>query len=224
MAAATFADRADAGRRLGAALRHLRAGEGEPRPLVLGLPRGGVVVAAAVADALDADLDVLVVAKVRLPWQPELALGAVASGGVRVVNEHVVRQVRPDPAELDAAWRTATDAVEARERDLRAGTAPASARGRTVVVVDDGLATGATARAALRAVRAMGARRTVLAVPIAPAEAVEELSTECDEVVALVAHPRFSAVSVAYRDFAQTDDAAVRQALGRGGPPGGAAP
>lgn len=205
-----FADRVDAGRRLGAAVRdRLRGGPA----LVLGLPRGGVPVAVEVAAALGAPVDVLVVRKVGVPTQPELAMGAVAGGGVTVRNEDVLRLL-PFAAPLfeSAAARERAE-VERRERAFRGDRPPLAAEGRTVVLVDDGVATGATVRAAIAAARALGAARVVVAVPVASPEALALLEAEADEVVCLEAPRAFHAVGAWYADFPQLTDEEVRALL-----------
>jgi len=208
-----FVDRVDAGRQLAAQLAHLK---GSPDLVVLGLPRGGVVVAAEVARTLDAPLDALVVAKVRVPWQPELAMGACAAGGIRVTNDRVARRLAIDEDTLHKAWAEAEATVDIRNNELRGGADAPDVRGKTVVLVDDGLATGATARAAVEAVRAMGANRIVLAVPVAPRDTAEELAAMVDDVVVLMAPVRFGAVGSFYLDFSQTTDAQARALLTQG--------
>jgi putative phosphoribosyl transferase len=198
-----FSDREEAGRRLAAKLPAL------DRPIVLGLPRGGVPVAAAVARALGAPLDVFVVRKLGLPMQPELAMGAVASGGVRVLNEDVLREAGVPPAALEEVTARARAAVEARERLYR-GDRPAPAlAGRDTVLVDDGLATGATMRAAVAAVRALGPSRLVVAVPIAPAETVAAFARDGIELACVHAPDDFVSVGSWYRDFGQVSDEEV---------------
>jgi putative phosphoribosyl transferase len=203
-----FADRAEAGRRLAARLPALE------RPIVLALPRGGVPVGAAVARALGAPLDVFVVRKLGLPAQPELAMGAVASGGVQVLNEDVLREGSV-PAhvleEVAARERAGVEEIEQRYRGAR--PAPAL-RGRDVVLVDDGLATGATMRAAVAAVRAQGPSRVVAAVPVAPAETVAELERDGVELVCLLVPHPFVSVGSWYRDFGQVPDEEVMRLLG----------
>jgi putative phosphoribosyl transferase len=202
-----FRDRTDAGRRLGAALAELRADE----PVVLALPRGGVPVAAEVAAALRAPLDVVLVRKLGVPTQPELAMGAIGEGGVRVVNDEVVRAAQVTPEQLDAVERRERDELERRAVRYRGGRGPLSLADRTVVVVDDGLATGSTARAATRVVRAHGARRIVLAVPVAPPETLDALREEVDEIVCLESPAHLFAVGQWYGDFRPTsDDEVVR--------------
>jgi putative phosphoribosyl transferase len=198
-----FADRTEAGHRLAAELPAL------DRPLVLGLPRGGVPVAAAVAAGIGAHLDVFVVRKLGVPAQPELAMGAVASGGARVVNEAVVRQAGVTAAVLEEVTARERAAVEARERLYR-GDRPAPAiAGRTVVLVDDGLATGATMRAAVAAVQASGPSRIVAAVPVAPAETVAALVEDGIEVVCVHVPDDFVSVGSWFRDFGQVSDEEV---------------
>ncbi|MEU6664338.1 phosphoribosyltransferase family protein [Streptomyces sp. NPDC046821] len=206
-----FTDRTEAGRRLAAALGHLR---GEA-PVVLGLPRGGVPVAYEVASALGAPLDVIVVRKLGVPYQPELAFGAIGEGGVRVLNDDIVRHCGIDPDHIAAVERTERQELERRARRFRGGRPPAAGDARTVIVVDDGIATGATAAAACQVVRARGAAHVVLAVPVAPPDAVHRLSGVADEVVCLSAPPLFGSVGEWYLDFAQTTDEEVAACLAR---------
>jgi putative phosphoribosyl transferase len=207
-----FADRADAGRRLG---DRLAAVLGEPGAgaMVLGLPRGGVVVAAEVARRLGAPLDAFVVRKLGVPGQPELAMGAIATGGVVVRNEAVIEGRRLTPDQVAAVVAAEKAELARRERAYRGDRPPPDLRDRLVVVVDDGLATGATARAALRAVRAQDPARLVLAVPVAPRDAD---AGEADELVALARPWPFGAVGRHYRDFSPTTDEQVRALLGQG--------
>ena len=183
---------------------------------MLGLPRGGVPVAAEVARALDAPLDVLVVRKLGLPTQPELAMGAVASGGTRVLNEDVTEGLGVPPEEVERVARREVAAVEDQERRFRGDRPPPALTGRTVVLVDDGLATGATMRAAVRAARAQAPAHIVVAVPVASDGAVADLRREADEVVALVVPRWFPAVGAAYRDFTPVPDDEVRRLLDAG--------
>ncbi|KOU32636.1 phosphoribosyl transferase [Streptomyces sp. WM6373] len=218
-----FTDRADAGEQLAEALRPL---EGE-HPVVLGLPRGGVPVAFPVARALGAPLDVIVVRKLGVPSHRELGFGAIGEGGVRVISEDIVRIGRVTREDL-AAVEHAEEAELARQARRFRGDRPRVALGgRTVIVVDDGIATGATAAAACEVVRAQGAARVVLAVPVAPPDAVARLRGAADEVVCLSAPPAFRAVGEWYRDFSQTPDEEVVSLLARaasGPAPGRAAP
>lgn len=208
-------NRRDAGEQLGAAVQE-QLGDVED-VLVLGLPRGGVAVAAVVADAVGGELDVLVVRKVGVPWQPELAFGAVTASGHRVVNGEVARRIRLEPAEVEGAFRRAQAAAEDRERLLRGDRPPPRLAARTVVLVDDGIATGATIRAAaeLLASAEPGPGRVVVAVPVGPSDTVEELAGAVDAVVVLRIPPTFNAVGEWYEDFAQVDDADVRALLSR---------
>jgi predicted phosphoribosyltransferase len=181
--------------------------------IVLGLPRGGVPVAFEIAEALGAPLDVFVVRKLGVPGREELALGAIASGGVRVVNRRVVEQlsIPPDLVEAIAAGEGAE--LARRERDYRGGRPPRDLTERTVILVDDGLATGATMLAAIRAVRQQRPARVVVAVPVAPHEVCEALRREADEVVCLLTPAAFRSVGTWYDDFSQTSDDEVRALL-----------
>lgn len=203
-----FRDRADAGRVLAARLRHLRGAN----PVVVGLPRGGVPVAAEVAAALRAQLDVVLVRKIGAPHREELAVGAIGEDGVTVRNEAVLR-------ELGLSWDDLADRIE-RERAeirrraaiLRPGARP-DLRDRTVIVVDDGIATGATVVAALRVLRDLGAAHIVLAVPVAPPDSLAALAPLADEVVCPATPRRFTAVGQWYDDFTQVPDDQVRKLL-----------
>ncbi|MGW8974240.1 phosphoribosyltransferase family protein [Streptomyces platensis] len=213
-----FTDRADAGHRLAEALQHL---EGE-EPVVLGLPRGGVPVAFQVALALKAPLDVIVVRKLGVPYQRELGFGAIGEGGVRVISDDIVRRGRLGQADLASVEHAEAAELARQAERFRAGRPRLSLEGRTVIVVDDGIATGATAAAACQVARAQGAARVVLAVPVAPPDAAERLRTSTDEFVCLSTPFAFSAVGEWYRDFSQTPDdevvALLAQAAGGPGP------
>jgi putative phosphoribosyl transferase len=210
VAGSRFLDRVDAGRRLARALLHHR-GTGT---LVLGLPRGGVPVAAEVAAALDAELDVLVVRKLGVPGHEELAMGAVAGGGLRVLNPDVLARLRLPDQVIEAATDRAAAEVAERERAYRGDRLPLAVRGRRVLLVDDGLATGATMRVAVRAVTGAGASPVVVAVPVAPPSACEGLRAVADEVVCLQTPSTFVAVGAWYEDFSETSDDEVRELLG----------
>ncbi|MFE4684980.1 phosphoribosyltransferase family protein [Streptomyces sp. NPDC056721] len=206
-----FTDRTDAGRRLAAAVQHLR----DEEPVVLGLPRGGVPVAFEVARALGAPLDVIVVRKLGVPYQPELAFGAIGEGGVRVLNDDVVRHCGIEPDHIAAVERTERQELERRARRYRGGRPASAGEAHTVIVVDDGIATGATAAAACQVVRAQGAARVILAVPVAPPDAVRRLSAVADDVVCLSVQPLFGSVGEWYSDFSQTTDEEVAACLAR---------
>ncbi len=216
-----YADRTAAGQALARELTNYR---GADDVVVLGLPRGGVPVAAAVARALAAPLDVLIVRKVGLPWQPELAMGAVAGvgGAIDVVrNAEVIGAAGVDEATFDAALRREIEELRRREQSYR-GIRPAVAlRARTVILIDDGLATGATMRAAVAAVRGQHPAGVVVAVPVAAAHTCRDLTQHADEVVCAWIPEQFFAVGQGYRDFRPTTDDEVRALLGTpGGPPG----
>lgn len=205
-----FEDRDAAGRLLG---QRLAAVLPDADAVVLGLPRGGVLVAAAVAAELGAPLDAFGVRKLPLPGRSELAMGAVAGGGVLVWNDAVLRRHRPRPEDVAAVVQRERAELARRERAYRGDRPPPELAGRTAVLVDDGVATGSTARAALRAVRALGPARVVLAAPVMPARL--ELRPDADIVVVLATPDPFGAVSGHYLDFRETTDAEVRQALDR---------
>jgi putative phosphoribosyl transferase len=206
-----FDDRVDAGRQLSERLDSLRGQD----IVVLGLPRGGVPVAFEVAKALRAPLDVLVVRKLGVPFQPELAFGAIGEGGVRVINNSVVRHTGLDNDDMDAAERKQRLELQRRSARFRRGRDRISLTGRIAVIVDDGLATGATATAACQVARAKGASRVVLAVPIGPADIVERFARYADEVVCLRTPSLFFAVGQGYRNFTQTSDDEVVALLDR---------
>ena len=209
-----FQDRRDAGRQLGRRMAPL-AGRGI---VVLGLPRGGVPVAAEVARAVGAPLDVVLVRKLGLPSRPELAMGAVGEDGVVVVNDDVLRAARVDAATFADVERRERAELERRAHALRGDRPRLPLEGRTAVVVDDGVATGATARAACAVVRAHGAARVVLAVPVASPRALQEIAPVVDEVVCLESPQRFTAVGQAYEDFRPTGDDEVLALLQRPAP------
>jgi len=197
-----FQDRRDAGLQLAARLSRFR----DEHPIVLGLPRGGVPVAFEVARALDAPLDVIVVRKLGVPFQPELGMGAIGEEGARALNDDVVRLARVTPDEIAAVEARERREVERRAYLYRQGRSMIPLAGRTVIVVDDGIATGGTARAALEVARAHGARRVVLAVPVAPPDTVADMATVADEVVVVETPTPFHAVGEWYARFTQTPD------------------
>ena len=205
-----YRDRADAGRVLAGHLGHLA---GAPGLLVLGLPRGGVPVAYEVAQALGAPLDVFLARKLGVPHQPELAMGAIASGGVRVLHQSVVDALAIPPEVIEAVAEREGAEVARREQSYRAGRPPLDIAGRTVVVVDDGVATGSTMRAAVAALRAQQAARIVAAVPVGARETCQELAREADEVVCPDMPASFYAVGQWYDDFTQTSDDEIRALL-----------
>lgn len=228
----SFVDRAEAGALLGHALSDRR----REHPVVLGLPRGGVPVAFEVAQALDAPLDVIVVRKLGLPDHPEVAMGAIGEGGARVLNRSVLDTAGVTEEELAAVEGRERRLLDARVARLRRGHPRVAVEGREVIVVDDGVATGSTAQVACRVVRRSGASKVVVAVPVAPASAVEDLLGSgseapgtrrasgngpagprgaADEVVCLLTPARFVAVGVHYRDFTPTTDDQVVELLER---------
>lgn len=218
VAMAGFANRREAGADLAAVL----AARQYDDPVVLGLPRGGVPVAAAVAAALRAELDVLVVRKVGAPGQPELGAGAVGEGGATYLNTELMVRLGLTEADLATTLRRERDEVARRVQALRHGRDPVPVSGRTVLVVDDGVATGGTAAAAAKVLRRRGAERIVLAVPVGPPDTLEYLAVVYDEVVCLQQPAGFHAVGQYYGDFGQLSDADVVHALeraGSGGPP-----
>jgi putative phosphoribosyl transferase len=202
-----FRDRRDAGVQLAA---QLGSYAGDPSVVVLGLPRGGVPVAYQVARALRAPLDIFVVRKLGVPGHRELAMGAIASGGVRVLNQEVVKALRiPDPM-IDTVAASEEQELERQQRVYRGDLPFPDLTGRTVIVVDDGLATGSTMRAAVRALRQMHPARIVVAAPVAAAETCRSLAKEADEVVCVSTPEAFHAVSMWYEEFSQTTDEEVR--------------
>src|SRR5271166_460888 len=201
-----FTDRADAGRRLAARLEHLR---GEP-VVVLGLPRGGVPVALEVARALGAPLDVIVIRKLGVPFQPQLGMGAVGEDGVRVINREVVREAGVRANELAVVQAREQARVEARAARYRVHRPREPLAGRVAVIVDDGIATGSTAKAACQVARAHGAARVVLAVPVAPPGWEARIAGAADELVCVATPRGFFAIGQFYADFSQaTDDEVV---------------
>jgi putative phosphoribosyl transferase len=208
-----FENRADAGRKLAKAL----AGYKSQQPVVLALPRGGVPVAAAVAAALNAPLDLILVRKIGLPFEPELAMGAVVDGSAPVIvrNEDGIRLAGIDEAEFKAICEREIAEIERRRQLYLGNRARVDVAGKTAIVIDDGVATGATTRAALRASRMRNPKKLVLAVPVAPTENLAALRADADEVVCLEDHEFFGAIGAYYRDFTQVADEDVVRLLGR---------
>ena len=207
-----FENRHDGGRRLAELLSRYADREDV---VVLGLPRGGVPVAFEVARALRAPLDVFLVRKLGVPGHEELAMGAIASGGIRVLNQDVVAATGIRQDEIEAVAEREQDEIDRRERAYRGDRPPLEVRGRTAILVDDGVATGATMRAAVAALRDRGAGTIVVAVPTAPPETCESLRREVDEIVCLSTPDPFMAVGLWYRDFAPVSDEEVREVLER---------
>jgi putative phosphoribosyl transferase len=205
-----FANRTEAGRQLAEKLDKYA---GRDDVIVLGLPRGGVPVAYEVAKRLRAPLDVFIVRKLGVPGFEELAAGAIASGGVRVLNQDVMRAIPYADEAIEAVTAKETTELERREQIYREGRPPPELRDRTVILVDDGLATGATMRAAVKALRERGAAKIVVAVPVGPADTCRELAEEADETVCLSTPVFFQAVGQYYEDFSQTSDEDVRELL-----------
>jgi putative phosphoribosyl transferase len=209
---ASFPNRAEAGRLLAEKLDKYA---GRDDVLVLGLPRGGVPVAYEVAQRLGAPLDVFIVRKLGVPGFEELALGAIASGGIRVLNDDVVRAL-PNANELiESVTAKEMEELERREQRYRDGRPAPEPRGRIVILVDDGLATGATMRAAVAALRQRGAAKIVVAVPVGAADTCREFEAEVDEMVCVIASEWFQAVGQYYEDFSQITDEEVRELLTR---------
>jgi putative phosphoribosyl transferase len=208
-----FKDRSDAGRRLASALMHYA----NRRPVILALPRGGVPVAAEVAAALHAPLDLILVRKVGVPFQSELAMAAVVDGNEPLVvrNEDVIRLAGIDESDFEAVRDSEIVELERRRRTYLGGRERAELAGSTAIVVDDGIATGATTRAALRATRMRKPQRLVLAVPVAPSDRLADMCTEADEVVCLENYADFAAIGFYYSDFRPVADEEVIELLAR---------
>ena len=210
--AVPFHDRRDAGRALARALSRFA---GQPGVIVFALPRGGVPVGFEVAGALGAPLDVFLVRKLGLPRNEECAMGAIASGGVRVLDEPFLRELGVSPVAVERVVQKEERELRRRERVYRGDLPDVALPGSTAILVDDGLATGSSMRAAVRAVRARGARRIVVAVPVGPSDTVRQLASLADEVVCLCSPEPFLAVGRFYEDFGQTTDQEVLDLLRR---------
>lgn len=208
-----FKDRSEAGCKLAAALAAYK----DQQPAVLALPRGGVPVAAEVAVALNAPLDLILVRKIGVPYQPELAMGAIVDGSSPVIvrNEDVIRLAGIEEAEFKAAGDSELAEIERRRQRYLGGRERLDVAGRTAIVIDDGIATGATTRAALRAIRMRNPKKLVLAVPVAPTDSLAAMREEADEVVCLEDHEFFGAIGLYYRDFRQISDEEVIAILAR---------
>lgn len=207
-----FRDRSEAGQLLA---EKLRTYAGHPNLIVLALPRGGVPVGYEVARALGAPLDVFLVRKLGVPRYEELAMGAVASGGVRVLNDDVVRSLHIPEYVIDAVAAWELEELARRERVYRDNRPEPDVRGRTVILVDDGLATGSTMLAAIQALRQQQPARIVMAVPTAPPETCQEMRAQADDVVCAITPEPFYSVGLWYEDFSQTTDEEVRELLAR---------
>jgi putative phosphoribosyl transferase len=207
-----YRDRNDAGRHLATRLMHYA---GRDDVLVLALPRGGVPVGFEVAAALGAPLDVFLVRKLGVPGHEELAMGAIATGGIRVLNEEVMQNIRPREEEIARVEREERRELERREREYRAGRPPLDVRGKIAILVDDGLATGSSMRAAVAALRRLGPARIVVAVPVGAHDTCEEFAGVADEAICAREPDPFYAVGMWYEDFSQTTDEEVRDLLAR---------
>jgi len=207
---ALFKDRRDAGKQLA---QELSAYAGRSDVIVLALPRGGVPVAYEVARALNAPLDIFIVRKLGLPGHEELAIGAIASGGIRVLNHDIVQALKIPQTMIDTITRQELQELERRERAYRGDRPPPEVRGRTVILIDDGLATGASMRAAVAALRAQNPARIVVAVPTAAPETCAAFESEVDEIVCAMTPEPFYGVGRWYEDFSQTTDEEVRALL-----------
>ncbi len=205
-----FSERTQAGKLLAGALGEYRS---RRDVIVLGLPRGGVLVAHEIAKGLNVPLDVFVVRKLGAPGQEELAMGAIASGGVQVLDDDLIQQLEIDPEQLDRILQVERLELARRERLYRGGRQLPDLAGKTVILADDGLATGSTMRAALRAVRQLGPSRVVVAVPVAAVDAYEEFRAAADEVACLSTPEPFESVGSWYEDFTQTTDEEVKALL-----------
>ena len=208
-----FKNRSEAGQKLARALSHYK----DQHPVILALPRGGVPVAAEVAAALDAPLDLILVRKIGVPFQPELAMGAVVDGGAPIIvrNEDVIQSAGIDETQFKAVCDGELAEIERRRQRYLGDRERVDVTGRTAIVIDDGIATGATMRAALRATRMRNPTKLILAVPVAPSESIVEIREEADEVICLEDHEFFGAIGYYYGDFRQISDEEVIEMLER---------
>jgi len=204
-----FQNRTDAGRYLAERLQEYA----RHNTVILGLPRGGVVVASEVARRLDVPLDIFLVRKLGVPGYEELAMGAIASGGIQVINEDVVRHIQISRAEIQAIAAKEAQELKRRERAYRGNRPPLEVKDKTIILIDDGLATGATMRAAVVALRKQNPRKIVIAVPVAAPDTCEEFRTEVDDIICGITPAHFNAVGAWYNDFSQTSDEEVIQLL-----------
>jgi putative phosphoribosyl transferase len=212
-----FQDRADAGMYLA---ERLQKYANNPDTIVLGLPRGGVVVAHEVAHGLGLPLDIFLVRKLGVPGYEEVAIGAIASGGVQVINQDVVRSIQISPARIQKIAAKEAEELKRRDRVYRENRTPLAVKDQTVILVDDGLATGATMRAAVEALGKLGPRKIIIAVPVASIEACQEFRMKVDEIVCGITPAHFSAVGAWYEDFSQTTDKEVVELLRESETPG----
>ena len=209
----SFSDRSEAGKKLAKALQRYQ----RQHPVILALPRGGVPVAAEVATALNAPLGLVLVRKIGVPWRPELAMGAVVDGAAPIIvrNDDVIRDLAIDEAEFERVRDRELAEIESRRRRYLGELPPIDIKDRVTIVIDDGIATGATIRAALRATRMRAPKRLVLAVPVASTEALAEVGQEADDAVCLEPHEFLGAIGFYYSDFRQTSDEEVVEAIAR---------
>jgi len=207
-----FENRVEAGRRLAEKLKKYA---GRQDIIVLGIPRGGVPVAFEVAKALQAPLDIFLSRKLGVPWQEELAFGALASGGVRVLDWDLIRSLGLPEEEIERITKTVRAELERRERVYRGARPPLQLEGKTVLLIDDGIATGSSMRAAIKALKGMKPARVVVAVPVAPLHTYETLPSEVDEMICVYAPEFFYAIGQFYEDFSQTTDEEVKELLRR---------
>jgi putative phosphoribosyl transferase len=208
-----FANRTEAGRKLGARLMHLKA----QNPCVLALPRGGVPVGVEIATMLAAPLDLIIVRKLGAPWEPELAIGAVVDGEKPqlVLNDDIVAQLGVPPSYIEEEKKRQLAEIQRRQLTYLRGRPRVNVTGRTAIIVDDGIATGATIRAAILAIRALRPKKIILAAPVGPTDTIAALRRDVDEIVCLEIHDAFGAIGIYYRDFRQLHDDEIHELLSR---------